>query len=660
VDHPDGLFDPAGYFARLQDSAGRALAEGNVEWAGALSGGGLAPAALPLYVVAEKILSRSEQLRPDWAVYGTTGYNFLSDLSGIFVDAANGERLRRIYRRFSGHRDGFSQVAHDAKKLIMTTSMASELNVLAHALNRLSEANWRTRDFTLNALRKALLEVIACFPVYRTYVARAGSSPEDRAAVELAIARARRRNPAMEFTIFSFLRDVLVPDDARGMAALPENAERFAFAMKFQQYSGPVHAKGVEDTAFYRYSVLLSLNEVGGHPERFATTVDEFHEANQHRLAHWPLEMLATSTHDTKRGEDARARINVLSEMPETWRRAVSTWMRINAGNRTRVEGEPAPDRSEEYFFYQALVGAWPAEDSSAPTPATATEALAERLCAYVDKGLKEAKLHTSWINPNQAYDRAVELFVRRCLAGPGAPKFLAAFIPFQRAVARAGAVNSFGQVVLKLAAPGVPDIYRGCELWDLNLVDPDNRRPVDFALRGRLLNELKPLLSRLEAEDGAEPGAGGSQAVREDVGAMLSSWTDARLKLFLTARGLRLRAAHADLLRRGEYLPLVADEVGARHVVAFARRREGEVLLAAATRLSSQMSDATPFPLGTQAWKTSRLLLPDDWNVQELRNLATGERVAVHLESGTRWVAVADLFRTLPVGWFWGDLRSA
>jgi (1->4)-alpha-D-glucan 1-alpha-D-glucosylmutase len=654
IDHPDGLFDPAEYFARLQDAAAAARAAARAEpdlGPDAGTGPGREGA---LYVLAEKILSPGEVLRADWRVHGTTGYGFLNQVNGLFVDGANADRLRRIWQRFTGGRDPFPGMAYDAKKLIMLTSMASELNMLAHALNLLSEASWRSRDFTLNSLRKALMETIACFPVYRTYVSGGGSVPADRAAVDKAIARARRRNPAMEPTIFDFLRDVLLPDDARGSASLPDGPARYAFAMKVQQYTGPVHAKGVEDTAFYRHAVLLSANEVGGEPDRLGTPVEEFHAVNQHRLTTWPLEMLATATHDTKRGEDARVRIDVISEMPETWRRAVSAWMRINAPARARVEGEPAPDRNDEYLFYQALLGVWPPEPVDAAVPDRAPAEIVARLSAYMTKATKEAKVHTSWINPAGAYDRAVTTFVERVLGGPTAPRFLGAFVPFARQAARAGMLNALAQVILKMASPGVPDLYQGSELWDLSLVDPDNRRPVDFGLRRHLLEDLLPFIIALERGDAGGLGPEIGDA-RQAVSLLLEAWPDARVKLFLTARGLRLRRAMPDLFLRGAYVPLAGDDLAGRHLVSFARVLGEEILLAAAPRFTSQLPDAPAFPLGMAVWKASRVLVPPAWRVDVFRHLLTGERIPVRETGGQRWVAVGELFRTLPVAWLRG-----
>ncbi len=336
-----------------------------------------------------------------------------------------------------------------SKRLIMTTAMASELNVLAHVLERIAEGNRRSRDFTLDSLRDAIVEVVACFPVYRTYVDEAGWTPDDRAVVEPAIRRARRRNPAMESSLFDFFREVMLPrnpeepgqnrrDDRREgypPADAVEAAERLRFAMKLQQYTGPVQAKGLEDTAFYRYNVLLSLNEVGGDPARFGRSVRDFHEANAARLRDWPFEMLATATHDTKLGEDVRARHRTCSRRSPTSGRARSgRWMRLNRPHRTIVDGEPAPDRNDEYRFYQALVGIWPPLDAAHPAPAE----LIERLQAYMIKAVKEAKLHTSWLTPNQAYEDASARFVERALGGAGAAKFLPR-LPAVPAADRAG-----------------------------------------------------------------------------------------------------------------------------------------------------------------------------------------------------------------------------
>jgi (1->4)-alpha-D-glucan 1-alpha-D-glucosylmutase len=637
IDHPDGLFDPKKYFDMLQDLAAAAW---NVPRSSSWR---------PLYVVAEKILSGREHLPPDWAVHGTTGYNFLNQVNGLFVDPSNGRRMRRVYAKLTGRTESFDDVLYECKRLIMDTSMASELNVLAHMLDRVAESSRKSRDFTLNSLRDVITEVVACFPAYRTYVNEDGWTAEDRAVVERAIVRARRRNPAMDPTIFDFFREVVLPRDMDDAVVFPnerrggypasdaaEAAVRLRFAMKFQQYTGPLQAKGLEDTAFYRYNVLLSLNEVGGDSSRFGRTAREFHEANLTRRHHWPYEMLATSTHDTKLGEDVRARVNVLSELPEEWGREVSRWMMLNRSRRTLVDGEPAPERNDEYRFYQALLGIWPAEIASA---AAASDELIERLQAYMTKAVKEAKVYSSWINPNQAYEDAVAAFVRQTLSGEGGASFLPAFLPFQHRVARAGLVNSLAQVVLKIASPGVPDFYQGSELWDLSLVDPDNRRPVDFARREQALAEVMCILARDPAPRGAA------------IDGLLDRWTDGTIKLLVTTAALRLRHERPAPFLEGDYLPLEVECTVPGHAIAFARvTADGQALVAVAPHLAVHVTDRDrPVPLGDR-WKTSRVLLPPALASLTFRDAFTGAEVRPTVASESAWIFVGQAFQRLPV----------
>ena len=690
IDHPDGLFDPARYFEMLQDLAAEAWGL-PIPVRRSVSEGG-APGSRPLYVVAEKILSGRERLPAGWAVHGTTGYNFVNQVNGLFVDPANARRMRRVYAKMTGRTQTFDDLLYESKRLIMDTAMASELTVLAHALDRIAESNRRSRDFTLNSLRDMLVEVVACFPIYRTYVNEQGWAADDRAALERAISRARRRNAAMESTIFDFFREVMLPRDpqdalarerasaasarAGGAGATPlhgrerasttseprersgvgvpasaraggagakpplgygydrrggyppaderEAAERRRFAMKFQQYTGPLQAKGLEDTAFYRHNVLLSLNEVGGDPSRFGVSAAEFHELNQIRRHEWPYEMTGTSTHDTKLGEDVRARIDVLSEMPDDWEREVSKWMRLNKGARAIVDGEPAPDRNDEYRFYQVLLGAWPADVA--------------RLRSYMTKAVKEGKQHSSWINPNEEYESAVAAFVERVLAGPEAAKFLPAFQPFHERVARCGLVNSLSQVVLKIASPGVPDFYQGSELWDFNLVDPDNRRPVDFAVRRQALERVDLLLARPATERGAAVAA-------------LLNRQDGDVKLLVTAAGLRLRSAEAALFLDGDYLPLEVEATVDARVIAFARcSAEGRAAIAIAPHLASRMVSADhPFPLG-DCWRTSRVHLPASLAGLTYRDVVTGEELRPVIAGGSAWLFVGQALKHLPV----------
>jgi (1->4)-alpha-D-glucan 1-alpha-D-glucosylmutase len=631
VDHADGLFDPARYFTMLQALPG--TSDGR-----------------SLYVLAEKVLSGGERCPSQWAVSGTTGYNYLNDLNGLFVHAAEARRMRRTYVKLTSRTESFDDVLYASKRLIMTTAMASELSVLAHTLERIAEGNRRSRDFTLESLRDAITEVVACFPVYRTYVDEAGWTPGDRAVVETAIRRARRRNPAMESSLFDFFREVMLPrtpeepgqnrrnDRREGYppADAVEAAERLRFAMKLQQYTGPVQAKGLEDTAYYRYNLLLSLNEVGGDVERFGRSVREFHEANAARLRDWPFEMLATATHDTKLGEDVRARLNVLSEIPDEWAREAGRWMRLNRPHRTIVDGEPAPDRNDEYRFYQALVGIWPPLDASHPAPA----GLIERLQAYMIKSVKEAKLHTSWLTPNQEYEDAVARFVERTLGGPGAAKFLSVFQQFHRRLAPAGMVNALAQVALKIGSPGVPDFYQGTELWDLSLVDPDNRRAVDFDLRSSLLAEMEDILSLESAERAAA------------VGKLVNDWGTGHVKLFVTAVGLRLRRQWPELFLTGRYVPLTTESTVDGELVAFARILDAHAAIFVVPRLCARLSTSSrPLPLGGDAWKTSRVMLPPDLAGRVFRHEITGGEIQPMAAGAQSWVFAGQVFETIPVG---------
>ena len=623
VDHPDGLFDPAQYFAMLQNLARETTGD--------------------LYVVAEKILSSRETLPEPWAVAGTTGYNYLNDLNGLFVNAGQARRMRRIYSKLTGRTEPFADVLYASKRLIMETAMASELNVLAHELERIAESNRRSRDFTLDSLRDAISEVVACFPVYRTYVDASGWKPGDRAVVEQAIVRARRRNPAMEASLFDFLREVILPRhpensaeprrhdrrDGYPPADAGESDRRLHFTMKMQQYSGPVQAKGLEDTAFYRYNVLLSLNEVGGDVERFGRSVAEFHEVNARRLLERPYEMLTTSTHDTKLGEDTRARLNVLSEIPDEWAREVGRWMRLNRTHRMLVDGEPAPDRNDEYRFYQALVGIW--------SPSAGD--LADRLQAYMIKAVKEAKVHTSWLTPHEEYEHAVARFVDRVLKGPGAARFLPAMATFGRRLAQIGMINSLAQVTLKLGSPGVPDFYQGTEFWDTTLVDPDNRRPVDFDRRRALLSEVLGVIARPAEER------------RAAIAELVNQWSDGRVKLLLTTTGLCLRRSLPDVFLSGRYVPLTTEIASDGALVAFARVLGEQALIFLAPRLIAPLVSAEhPVPLGGEAWKTSRVLLPPEFAGRTFRDEITGATMTPTTVSDDSWIFVGEALETMPV----------
>ncbi|MGE5175970.1 MAG: malto-oligosyltrehalose synthase [Hyphomicrobiales bacterium] len=633
IDHLDGLSDPRQYLERLR----RAIASGVPD--GAPEGSGLAPeAATPAgaaprprrYVVAEKILSEGETLPRAWSLHGTTGYDFLNLANGLFIDPRGEKALARAYERATGDRAPFVDVVYESKKVVMETTLASELNLLAHALNRISEGDRLSRDFTLNSLHDMLREVVACLPVYRTYVTADGASADDERILADAVARARRRNPGMDESIFEFFLDVVLGRSADRLT--PDGrAARVEFVSKLQQYTGPVQAKGLEDTAFYRNGLLLARNEVGGSPRRFGRAPGEFHEAMRARLRVADASMNATSTHDAKRGEDARARLDALPALAAEWSRAVSRWSRIHARCRTHVDGAWAPDRHDLYFFYQTLLGVWPAASPD-------VESLIERMQAYMRKAIREAKIHTSWINQNRPYERAVEDFVSQALRGRTSRRFLESFLPFTWRVARAGAVHSLAMLVLKVAAPGVPDFYQGSELWDLNLVDPDNRRPVDYEARERSIETLRPALGDAMPRD--------ERAAM--VARLLAGWEDGHVKLYATARLLRERRAHDRTFLEGAYEPLEIDGAEEGVVLAFLRRSREAAYAAVVPRLVAARA-AAGFPLGEAAWGDARVRFPDWWRGARAVDVLTG---AVHVPGGhdpLPRVRLAEIFGEFP-----------
>ncbi|WP_437638767.1 malto-oligosyltrehalose synthase [Sorangium sp. So ce854] len=629
IDHPDGLWDPIGYFEDLQRGyliercRRRFLAEAasapeprslldprrrpearfaRLEPAlrAALSermraAGQGARLARPLYVAVEKILARGETLPEAWPVHGTSGYDFTAAVSELFVDASSEAALTSIYERFIGDQIEFEALVYEKKKLILRTALASELNVLTHALNRLTERDRRFRDFTLGSLNDALREVIACFPVYRTYVnERAPAiSDHDRVAIGRAVALARRRNPTMEASIFTFVRSVLMLDNTD---LFPEEDRHLFcdFVMKFQQLTGPVMAKGLEDTSFYIYNRLVSLNEVGGEPERYGASVLAFHRGNVQRHRTWPYSMLATSTHDTKRSEDVRARISVLSELPSAWEEALHRAAAAAAPLKAEIEGRVAPDSNEEYLFYQTLLGSLPIEPLlGAPQAARALEgdalaAYTGRLVDYMRKATKEAKVNTSWIDAQPEYDAAVEAFVRKAIASA---EVMGALLPLARVVAYHGMWVSLSQTLLKLTAPGVPDIYQGNEVWDFSLVDPDNRRAVDYASREEALADVRARWN------------GGDVALARE---LCAGARDGRIKLFVTHVALDLRRRYPALFGAdGAYAPRAVTGEREAHVVAFSRRVEAGAsdarsLVVIAPRFSAKLlGGAVAPPLG-------------------------------------------------------------
>jgi len=626
VDHPDGLFEPEKYFRYLQDAclAQSPLAKSNGK-------GDRNGAHRTFYIVAEKILLSHEPLRAAWPVEGTTGYNFLNLVNGVFVDHTKSKAFQQLYRRFTGWSQEFDDLVCDSKRLILQVAMSSELNVLARKLDRISEQHRWYRDFTLESLRDALKEVLATFPVYRSYIRsdQKEVDPEDRRQITVAIREAKRRNPAINESVFDFIQNVLLLDHPEGLDDA-QRAERQAFALRFQQLSAPVMAKGMEDTAFYRYYPLASLNEVGGDPERFGLSVNAFHRRNLVRGELWPNSMNASSTHDTKRGEDVRARINVLSEMPSDWYRTIRRWRDLNRRWKTKVGELTAPDPNEEYLLYQTLVGSWPLLPMNAPQH---TEYI-QRIQAYMEKAVHEAKLHSSWVSPNAEYDRAVQGFVAKILQPSPDNSFLEDFRQFQAPIAQAGIWNSLSQVVLKMASPGVPDFYQGNELWSFHLVDPDNRQPVDFDRR-------RKLLAKLREKEAADPAA--------LMDRLISNPCDGAIKLFVTHRALSFRRDHPELFSAGSYIPLASGGNRANHVVAFARQWSGQTVIALVGRFFLKIRNSHPAPIG-DVWGNATILLPKKIKHVGFQDVLTGQTVTLEEREGEPSLALAKVFAHCPV----------
>jgi (1->4)-alpha-D-glucan 1-alpha-D-glucosylmutase len=576
---------------------------------------------------------RDEELPADWPICGTTGYDFLNLVNGLFVDRRGAGKLVRIYGNFIGQPPSFRDVVYHSKLTILSTSMASELYVLAGQLERISERHRWWRDFTRSTLHRALQETIACFPVYRTYIRPATREvrDDDRHAIQTAIRTARRRNPSLSPAIFDFLASVLLLEYPEGLGD-DDRQPWEQFVLEFQQVTGPVMAKGYEDTAFYRWNPLAALNEVGGDPAATGVTTDRFHARVQQQAARWPLSMLATATHDTKRGEDLRARLNVLSEIPEAWEEAVSRWQSLNEAHRGEIEGSPVPDANEEYLLYQTLVGTWPV----LPQDETARTEYAPRIAAYMAKAMKEAKIHTSWANPNESYEQAVEAFVRAVLDEGRSRPFLEDLAALVHSIAAAGWINSLAQCVLKIAAPGVPDFYQGCEVWDFHLVDPDNRRAVDFDHRKRLLAELQ---ARAAVD---LPGLAAE---------LLSRWPDERLKMFVAWRALGFRRETATLLLEGQYVPLAARGPRGDSICAFARQSSDRWAIAVAPRLDREAAGP-----GLAAWfDGTRLDLPAG-APRHWRHVFTGRGLAAEEAGSGNQLDLVRLFAQFPVAILQGE----
>jgi (1->4)-alpha-D-glucan 1-alpha-D-glucosylmutase len=614
VDHVDGLYDPRAYLERLTEAcAARSAARG-------------APGP---YVIVEKILGANEQLPEDWPVAGTTGYDFLNAVNGVLIDGQGLKRLEAVYARFTGQATPFAEVSYRGNRIVMEQLFSSELRRLGHQLGRLAARDRYARDVPLSELLRALMDVTACLPVYRTYIAGAGVSPRDRVYLDRALEAARARNKGDLFrqTAFDFLHRLLTVDLPG--ASEEDRNECLSFVMKWQQFSGPVMAKGLEDTAFYVHNSLISLNEVGGDPLRIEPPLDvvSFHLFNQERLARQPATLNTTSTHDTKRSEDVRARIDVLSELAIEWGERLFRWRRWNSSKKREARGREVPVPLEEVFLYQTMVGAWPLD------PAELAE-FPERLVSCMHKAAREAKLFTSWIEPVPEHEEALTAFIERILDDSEENRFLEDFSRFQRRIAFHGALNSLTQLLVKIAAPGVPDFYQGSELWEFSMMDPDNRRPVDFQKRARLLAEL------------AAAEHANREALLEHV---LQHWQDGRVKMYLARKALDFRRQRNAFFLESEYISIHAAGKKTENVCAFVRRKEQGWVLAAAPVLTTQLVEPGHMPLGQETWGMSGILLPNDapgvW-----RNVLTGEMLKTGTTRRKRWLPLKSIFHRFPV----------
>lgn len=572
IDHPDGLADPAGYLRKLR----RTILGGR-----------------PLFV--EKILTGDERLRADWGADGTTGYEFLNLLNGLFVDASGLEKLRRTYRRFTGRRRSWNDTVYRSKLYVMDNLLRAEVDDLARRLQRISSSECPGGRIGLQTLRRVLRHVIASFPVYRSYLTPRSKAARgaDRKYILAALASARWRAGRGGGPALDLMERVLVKRRFKGLSHA-QKAETEAFVTRFQQVTAPVMAKGLEDTAFYRHYPLASLNEIGGCPELTGTSARRFHAFAARRLRETPMSLNATATHDMMRGEDARARVNVLSEIPERWDAALRRWRTINRKYKTLVKGRAVPDANEEYLIYQTLVAVWPFGAASAREHGD----LVERICAYMTKALREAKVHSNWIRPDEVYEDHVRSFVRGVLRRGENRAFLADFAGFHRPLARVGIWNSLTQTLVKIASPGIPDIYQGTELWDFSLVDPDNRRPVDFRHRRAALSSVK------RAE-----GRGGERPLRS----FLSTPGDGRVKMYLIRSALKCRRRRERVFQRGGYVPLPVAGEWRNNSLGFARVLGGDAVIATAGRFFVGLGSEHRDPVGSAVWgRTSVSLVPE------------------------------------------------
>lgn len=596
VDHIDGLYHPQQYLQRLR------------------------AAAPETFIVVEKILGTGEAPKAGWPIQGTTGYEFIGAVTNVLCHSAHADRMDAVYREFTGMQTSCGTLANEKKRLLIEKDLYGGLENLVYQLKAIASKFTHASDFTLTGFRLALEEVLVHFPVYRTYISEDGADERDKQIITWTMEKARAHLPS-HFHEIDFIERMLLAQ-ANPEFTKEEKGNALEFAMRLQQFTSPLMAKGIEDTFLYVYNRLLSLNEVGNDPNVFGASPEEFHAYNRGRLSSWPHSLNATATHDTKRGEDVRARINVLSELPDEWAAKVAEWHQLNKASKPRVGGQFIPDRNDEYFLYQTLVGAWPFRKDEEGT-------FRERMREYLVKAVREAKVHTVWVKPDQTYEDGYLGYLDKLLDPDPANPFLASFLPFQKKVAWYGICNSLSQALLKLTSPGIPDFFQGSELWDLTLVDPDNRRPVDYGLRRTYLAGIR------ERETKALPGL---------LAEMLDGPQNGRCKQYLIYRALKARAEFPAVFQTGEYLPITAEGPRKENVLAFARALGKNWCLTVAPRLVAGLVPEGRFPLGREVWGETRLRLPGEAPLR-WRDAFSGSE----LESGEGGLPLGDILERFP-----------
>lgn len=611
IDHIDGLRDPLGYLQRLQERVA----------------GGSRGQAPPFYVIVEKILSPNERVSSEWPIHGTTGYDFLNAVNRLFIYPGGAADMERIYTQFLGEKTEYADVLYHKKKLVMASLLAVEMRSLARHLSILAAQDRYARDVPRAELSQALTEVTACLSVYRTYIRGLDIPVEAKAEVSQALEEARWRRPNLSPSALDFVRQVLLLADSDHLSPIQREA-RLGFVMRWQQFTGPIVAKGLEDTVFYAYTPLISLNEVGGDPRPYSAPMrHDFSKFLEDRAQFSPYTFNATTTHDTKRAEDVRTRINVLSEVPHEWQRHLQLWRRLNAPHRRMVGRHLVPDPVEETLLYQTLLGAWPLSEGEVPE-------FRSRLKEYVIKATREAMVHTRWTRPNFEHEEALTQFVESILNVRKSPPFLNSFLRFQEKISYYGMLNSVAQTLLKIVCPGIPDFYQGSELWDFRLVDPDTRRPVDFEQRTRLLESI--------VQEGICPSP-------EFLRGLCRNWRDSRIKLYVTWKALNFRRQHAHLFLDGGYIPINGRGGREQNVFALMRYTKDRYLLAAVPRWLARTRAPMNAENMQKYWKSTFLPLPPK-TPRKWSNVLTGEQILCEKRSGRSSLPLQSIFASFPV----------